>query len=62
MMQSQKKGRGDVMATIKPIQATPKLRGKDAEKLLNQTNTAQTPKAVKRNTMLHNVLTDIRKA
>ena len=62
-MNDSKKGKEvDVMATIKPIQATPELRGKDAEKLLNQTNTAPTPKAVKRNNMLHSVLADIRKA
>ena len=50
------------MSTMKPIQATPELSGKDAEKLLNQTNTAPTQKAMKKNNMLRSVLDNIRKA
>ncbi len=49
------------MSTIKPIQATPELSGKDAIKLLLQTNTKPTERAMKKNHMLHSVLTDIRK-
>ena len=52
----------DVMSTMKPIQATPELSGKDAEKLLIQTNTEPTEKAMKKNHMLHSVLTNIRKS
>ena len=57
-----KKGKEvDIMSTMKPIQATPELNGKDAEKLLNQANTAPTEKAMKKNAMLHSVLANIRK-
>ena len=52
----------DIMSAIKPIQATPELSGKDAVKLLNEVNTAPTKDAVKKVNMLHNVLTNIRKA
>lgn len=51
----------DIMSTIKPIQATPELRGKDALRLLEQTNTAPTKNAIKKNNMLHSVLVNIRK-
>ena len=51
----------DVMSTIKPIQATPELSGKDAEKLLLQTNRKPTMQAMKKNNMLHGVLANIRK-
>ncbi len=62
-MNNKKKGKEvDIMSTIKPIQATPELSGKDAMKILLQTNTKPTEKAIKKNRMLHNVLTDIRKA
>ncbi len=50
------------MATIKPIQATPQLSGKDAEKVMKQVNLAPTQAAKKKNDMLHCVLTEIRKA
>ena len=49
------------MATMKPIQATPELRGRDAVKLLNQTNVKPTVQAIKKNNMLRSVLDDIRK-
>lgn len=52
----------DSMSTMKPIQATPELSGKDAQELLKQSNTAPTVHAEKKNNMLHNVLTNIRKA
>lgn len=62
-MNIEKKGKEvDIMSTIKPIQATPELSGKDAVKLLLQANTKPTEQAMKKNTMLRNVLTDIRKA
>lgn len=51
----------DIMATIKPIQATPELSGKDAINLLLQANTKPTEKALKKNKMLHSVLANIRK-
>ena len=49
------------MSTMKPIQATPELSGKDAIKLLSQTNRKPTAQAMKKNNMLHGVLTNIRK-
>lgn len=49
------------MATIKPIQTTPELSGKDAVNLLIQANSKPTDKAMKRNDLLRNVLADIRK-
>lgn len=61
-MYSEQKGKEvDVMSTIKPIQATPELSGKDAEKVLLQVNTQPTKKAIEKNHMLRSVLTDIRK-
>ena len=58
-----KKGeRVDVMATIKPIQATPELSGKDAVNLLIQTNSKPTDKAMEKNDLLRDVLANIRKA
>lgn len=51
----------DTMATMKPIQATPELHGRDAVKLLNQTNVKPTVQAIKKNNMLRSVLNDIRK-
>lgn len=50
------------MSTMKPIQATPELSGKDAMKLLEQTNVAPTQKSMKKNSMLHSVLANVRKA
>ncbi len=61
-MSKEKKGKEvDVMSTIKPIQATPELSGKDAVNLLLQVNNKPTDNAVKKNHMLHNVLINIRK-
>ena len=51
----------DIMSTMKPIQATPELSGKDAVKLLNQANTVPTEKAMKKNAMLRSVLANVRK-
>lgn len=62
MCEKEKGKEVDGMSTIKPIQATPELSGKDAVRLLNQTNIAPTQSAVKKNNMLHSVLTNIRKA
>ena len=50
------------MSTMKPIQATPELSGKDVERLLNQANITPTQKAFAKNHMLNSVLTNIRKA
>ncbi len=50
------------VSTIKPIQATPELSGKDAKRLFDQVNVAPTSEAVKKNAMLHSVLNNIRKA
>ena len=52
---------GDIMSTMKPIQATPELSGKDAVRLLSQANTTPTERAIKKNDMLRSVLTNIRK-
>ena len=52
----------DIMSTMKPIQATPELSGKDALKILKQTHVVPTEKAIKKNTRLRNVLNNIRKA
>ena len=58
----EKKGKEvDIMSTIKPIQATPELSGKDAINLLLQANSNPTQNAVKKNNMLRSVLTNIRK-
>ena len=51
----------DIMSTMKPIQATPELSGKDAVKLLSQANATPTERAIKKNDMLRSVLTNIRK-
>ena len=51
----------DVMATIKPIQATPELSGKDAVKLLLQVDTKPTDKAMKKNDLLRGILANVRK-
>jgi hypothetical protein len=50
-----------IMSTVKPIQATPVLRGKDAENIILQANMKPSKKAMEKNRMLHNVLTNIRK-
>ena len=61
-MDRKKKGKEvDIMATMKPIQATPELRGKDATNVLLQVNKAPSKEAMKKNNMLRNILTDIRK-
>lgn len=49
------------MSRIKPIQATPELSGKDAEEVLVQVNKKPSEKAIKRNAILSNILSDIRK-
>ncbi|MEE1048325.1 MAG: hypothetical protein U0M60_13010 [Clostridia bacterium] len=49
------------MATIKPIQATPELSGKDAFSLLKQTSTTPTNDAIRKNEMLRGILKEIRK-
>lgn len=62
-MSREKKGKEvDIMSTMKPIQATPELSGEDALKLLHQSNTLPQKEALKKNNMLRNVLTNIRKA
>lgn len=49
------------MSTIKPIQATPELSGKDAFVLLNQTKVTPSKDAIRKNEMLRDVLRAIRK-
>lgn len=62
-MSEEKKGKEvDIMSTIKPIQATPELRGKDAEKVFSQVNREPSKEAVRKNNMLHGVLANILKA
>lgn len=61
-MSEEKKGKEvGIMSTMKPIQATPELSGKDAVKVFNQVNAAPTEKAMKKNLMLRSVLANIRK-
>ena len=62
VMCEEKRREVDSMSTMKPIQATPELRGADAAKLFFQTNKKPTVNAMKKNTMLHGVLTNIRKS
>lgn len=63
VVNEEKKGKEvDIMSTIKPIQATPELSGKDAVNLLLQANSNPTKKALKKNDMLRSVLTSIRKS
>jgi len=50
-----------IMSTIKPIQATPELSGKDAIFLLKQTSTTPTNDAIRKNEMLRGILKEIRK-
>ena len=49
------------MSTMKPIQATPTLSGKDAEAVIRQVNKKPTAEAMRRNQMLSRVLANIRK-
>lgn len=49
------------MSMMKPIQATPELNRTDFAKLLNQTKSKPTLQAMKKNNMLHGVLSNIRK-
>ena len=51
----------DVMSTMKPIQATPELSGKDARNLLQQTSIAPSKDAIRKNEMLRNILREIQK-
>lgn len=61
-MKTEKEGKEvDIMATMKPIQATPELSGKDAAKLMEQANMNPTKKAMQKNNMLRSVLADIQK-
>lgn len=61
-MYKEEKGKEvDIMSTIKPIQATPELSGKDAVKLMSQVNCNPTEDAMKKNDMLRSILTSIRK-
>ena len=52
----------DIMAAMKPIQATPELSGKDAAKLMEQANTNPTKQVMHKNNLLRNVFLDIQKA
>lgn len=49
------------MSTMKSIQATPTLSGKDAETVIRQTNTMSTKESMARNQMLSRVLANIRR-
>lgn len=49
------------MSTIKPIQATPELSGKDASSLLKQTKIPPSAEAIRKNEMLRGILKEIRK-
>lgn len=49
-----------IMSTMKPIQATPTLSGKDAEALIRQVNKKCTPEALRENKMWQRILANIR--
>lgn len=49
------------MSTMKPIQATPVLSGKDAMEVIKQTNKKPTESAISRNKMLSSILKKISK-
>ena len=60
-MYRDKKGKEvDIMIRIKPIQATPELSGQDAMNLISQIK-PPTKEAQKKNNLLSNILTSIRK-
>lgn len=50
------------MSLMKPIQATPTLYGKDAERLIVQVSKKPSETAIRRNRMLSNVLRNIKKS
>lgn len=52
----------DGMSTIKPIQATPEVTGKDAVGLLKQVNAVPTKKAMDKNKTLRSILVKVTKA
>jgi len=61
-MYRNKKGKEvDSMSTMKPIEATPTLRGRDAISVLAQSSRQPNENAIKKNNMLHSVLSNIRK-
>lgn len=49
-----------IMSTMKPIQSTPTLSGKDAEAVIRQVNKKPTAEAMRRNQMLSRILANIR--
>lgn len=51
----------ETMLAMKPIQATPELNGKDAEKVIKQVNQKPTEEALQKNKMLLNILEQIHK-
>lgn len=51
----------DIMSTIKPIQATPELSGKDAFVLLKQTRVNLSKDSIRKNEMLRDILNEVRK-
>jgi hypothetical protein len=55
------KKEGDIMSTIKPIQATPVLSGNDALNLMKQVLKKPSESAIKKNNMLLNILHNIKK-
>ena len=56
-----KRKEGDIMSTIKPIQATPVLSGDDAINLMKQVLNKPSESAIKKNNMLLNILHNITK-
>lgn len=55
------KKEGDIMSTIKPIQATPVLSGDDAISLMKQVLKKPSESAIRKNNMLLNILHNIKK-
>ena len=60
MYRKQKGKEEDIMTRVKPIQATPTLSGQDAMNLISQIK-PPTKEAQKKNNLLSNILTSIRK-
>lgn len=60
-MSEQQKKEASIMSAIKPIQATPALSGEDAIKLMKQVLSKPSKSAINKNSMLINMLKDIRK-
>lgn len=57
--QNDERGVDNMLATIKPIQATPELNGEDAKRLIKEVNRKPSKEAIEKNKMLLNILEQI---